>query len=200
METLKKMIEEVLDKVKVENEKEIENWYIQSEKLVQKYLQELILKIKSIEDDYNRKIEFLKNTAISSVEMEIKSYYLQLINNYIDKAIDLALNKFKNKEIKEKYLESLSKFILEGIDIINENEINVYCNPEDYDFIIKMKEKIEKEKNVKLNIISKNISEYGGVILTNKYNTIAYNNTIEGRFSRFKENIRKIIADILLGD
>jgi V/A-type H+-transporting ATPase subunit E len=195
MEVLKKMIEENAEVTKIKSINEIEKLTAQINKLIDKNVQLTIGKLKEIEDEYSRKIDSLKKMIVSNAEMNVRNSLLKLYSEYVDKAISLALEEIHNN--REIYLKGLDKLLLEAIENIGENKVKIYCNPEDKNDIEKITKKISREKNIRIEIKEKKISEYGGVIATNESETVVYNNTIEARLERMKEDIRKIVGDIL---
>ena len=195
MEVLKKMIEENAKVIKNKSINEIEKLTAQINRLIDRNVQLTIVKLKEIEDEYSRKIDSLKKMIVSNAEMNVRNSLLKLYSEYVDKAISLALEEIRNN--REIYLKGLDKLLIEAIENIGENKVKIYCNPEDRNDIEKIAKKISKEKNIRIEVKEKKISEYGGVIATNESETIVYNNTIEARLERMKEDIRKIVGDIL---
>ncbi len=195
MEALKKAVEEISEKTKSKIINELEKLSYQADKIVEKHYQETISKIKEIEDEYARKMESMKRMIISNAEMQVRNESLQLYSEYVDKAIDLALNEVKKN--REVYLKSLRKLLLEALDNVGEKKVIVYCNPEDKKEIEKLSSEIIKDKGVKMDIRAEEISKYGGVIVTNESGTISFNNTIEARLMRMKEDIRKNVGEVL---
>jgi vacuolar-type H+-ATPase subunit E/Vma4 len=197
MESLKNMIEEINERFKKEVEKEYDEWYQQVKKIINKVYEETLVKINEINEETKRKIEYSKNIIITLAEMENKNLKLNLINSYIDKIINEALSKIKDERNIQLYKNALKKYVDEAIETIGE-EIVIFCNEEDYDFLMKyLHEKIPRKT---FEIIKSNPSKYGGIIATNKEKTIILNNTIEARLNRLKDYIRKELGKILIGE
>ncbi len=195
MEALKKAVEEISEKTKNKITNDLEKLSHQADKIIEKYYKETISKTKEIEDEYARKIESMKRMIISNAEMQVRNKLLQLYSEYVDKAIDLALNEIKKN--REVYLKSLRKLLLEALNNVGEKKVIVYCNPEDRKEIERLSSEIIKDKGVKMDIRAEEISKYGGVIVTNESGTISFNNTIEARLMRMKEDIRKNVGEVL---
>lgn len=195
MEALKKMIEENSEIVKNKSLSEIDKLSVQVNKILDKYIQLTLTKIKEIQEEYDRKIDSMKKMIISNAEISVRNSLLRLYSEYVDKALNLALEEIeKNKEL---YHKNLEKIIEEAIDNVGEDKLKIFFNPSDEKEIKEIVEKIKEEKSIEVEIIPKEISKYGGVIATNFSETVIFNNTIEARLERMKEDIRKAIGDIL---
>lgn len=195
MEALKKMIEENAEKSKKRIIEEIEKLTIQAERVIDKAFQDAISKIKEIEEEYERKKDSLNKMIISNAEIEVRNSELRLFNEYVEKAIEGALKEIKRN--RKRYLKGLEKMFEEAILSIGEKKVIVYCNPEDKEELEKISKKLLKDKEIEVEIRVKEISAYGGVISSDQNETIIYNNTIESRLMRMREDIRKVVGEVL---
>lgn len=195
METLKKMIEDNAESRRTKILNELEKINNQVEKILDKNYQETISKMKEIEEEYTRKIETLKKMIVSNAEIQVKNELLRLYSEYVDKAIELALEELIRD--KKRYHDGLSRLFLEAVNNIGEKNVIVYCNPADRKELEKIAKRFAKESGIEIEIREQEISKYGGVIATNGSGSIVFNNTIEARLMRIKEDIRKVVGEVL---
>ncbi|HLI46091.1 MAG TPA: V-type ATP synthase subunit E family protein [Geobacterales bacterium] len=195
MEALKRMIEENSEVTKNKNLAEIDKLTVQINKILEKYIQSTLSKLKEIEEDYSRKIDSMKKMIVSNAEINVRNSLLKLYSEYVDKALNSALEDIGKD--RKRYLQSLEKLVSEAIENVGEKKVKIFCNGSDEKEIKKIASKIQKERGIEVEVISKEVSKYGGVIAANSDETVFYNNTVEARLERMKEDIRKVLGDIL---
>ena len=204
-EEAKKIVEVLVNEIKRTAEAEVKEILERARKQADEIIKEArerasIIRERKIEQIRKRiREQILKDLAKKRVEL--RRNYLERKNKIIQELIDTAIESCLKlvKEKHEKYKNGLINLIIEGIQNINDENITIACNKEDREIIEKLipliREKVEKQYGKKVNLIlaNENINCIGGVILYNSDKTEYFNNTIEARIEKLRN---EVIADI----
>lgn len=150
--------------------------------------------------------ENIRNTILS--EARIKSSWM--IINEKTKIIDEIIEKTKVKlkefvKSKEKYIEMLSKLIINASSTLGGGELEILLNKQDLKLPLDVKklEKIIEEKTGKktiLKIIDEDLQTIGGVIVRTKDKKIIINYTFEGIIETHKRYLQREASKILFSE
>lgn len=195
LEKAKKEAEEIIEEAKVKSMQIIENAERKAEALKDERLEKLMAKIRK---------ELYKEYAL--IKLDLRRHFTVEKNKVIQDLLDSAVKKVL--EIVEKsdsiYIDSLKKLGIEAILNLYSEDIVLYCcNERDRDFLRSFVDDIINEvskrgKKVKVTIAEELVRCKGGVLAMSADGREYYNNTLEARVKRLKEEILPEILSNLL--
>ncbi|MEM3713375.1 MAG: V-type ATP synthase subunit E family protein [Nitrososphaeria archaeon] len=198
------VINDILIKAEEEAEKIIYNAKKEAEKIISeaKEKAEEIIREK-VKDEINL-IKDDERRRIIEINLKIKESMIKAREKIYDETIEEVRKRIIELRASNIYKDVLHKLIIEGCKILNENNIIIKINNEDYNLlnIGKIKEEVKKivgnEPNIK--IIFENIGNMGGAIITTENELLIYDNTLSARLMRYLNDIKILIYKTLLGD
>ena len=200
---------EITKKIEENTEKLIQKILAEQKEEIVKIEKETDDKIKQIQEDFIKEAEkeadaeFLKEKAKQDLDLRLKitKYRDEMVEAFVQKANEKIASIVKTKE----YEKSLKKIITEAIITLKQSEIQIYCRKEDKgifskQFVDSIVADLKKERklDVKLNIVDKNISSIGGVIVETSDGKISINNTYEKRIERSLEELKRDLSLMLI--
>ncbi len=186
--TLAKVSEEFLSEVKTEISKAKQD-IIQRIDREQREVAELVSRVV---ENGEKQAESLKRQIVGSAEIEARNYQLKVMEDAFTDVIDKAIERIKNLD-EERYKDAISRMLLEAYETIGK-ECVVYCNKEDRSIV---SSSIRKLKLSKVSLSSEHIESSGGIIVESKDKTIRFDNTVEARMERMRQELRKEVSSIL---
>ena len=105
------------------------------------------------------------------------------------KVFEKAKDQIQNTSRDSNYSNLISSLITEATEALGTSEVTVYTNSKDKDIV---QSAISKISGAELS--SEEIDCMGGIKITSKDGSMAFDNTIDARFERMKPLIRKNIA------
>jgi V/A-type H+-transporting ATPase subunit E len=208
--TLENLMNIIIEDAKKEAENIIKEANKNAEQIIEDSKKNAVSKALEEEKDLIRKAkeeaENIRNTILS--EARIKSSWM--IINEKTKIIDEAIEKTKEKlkeftKSKEKYMEILSKLIINAGSTLGGGELEILLNKQDLKLPLDIKklEKIVEEKTGKktiFKIVDEDLQTIGGVIVRTKDQKIIINYTFEGLIESHKRYLQKEASKILFSE
>jgi len=142
--------------------------------------------------------EIERKKILSQTEIEAKSRLLEAKEKLVNEVFSRALLRLKKFTQTEEYRVCLLKLIEDAVKRIGSNNLVVYVNSRDREWL--MKEGLRKlcEKiDVKLKLADETLNCLGGCIIKTPDGKISYDNTFEERLKRLKHILRIKVAKIL---
>jgi V/A-type H+-transporting ATPase subunit E len=186
--TLSKVSEEFLSEVY----SDIKNASQELLEITEKEMRDVKESFTKIIESAQKQAESLKRQIIGSAEIEARNYQLRVLEDAVVAVINSALERLQKIE-QERYEEALSKMLHEAYETIGK-ECIVYCNKKDRSLVSSL---VKKLKLGKISVSPEHIDTAGGIVVESKDRTIRFDNTVEARIERMKQELRKEISSIL---
>lgn len=187
--TLSKVSDEFMEELSSEVSKE-EQELLETLEREKKEIQELISRIA---ENAVKQAESLKRQIVGSAEIEARNNQLRVIEDGVIDVIHSALDRIEKLD-RERYRAALSRMLAEAYETIG-RECIVYCNERDHKLISSIIKKLER-----VSLSAENIKSVGGIIVESKDKTTRFDNTLEARVERMRQELRKEITSLLTSD
>ena len=182
-----------IDKILTLSEKEISSSLNSS---FDEALQTLTKSESKFEQEYDRIInegkkeaEKIEKQIVGSADLESRNKQLRLVEEYVQKAFDKAIEQIKSSKHDANYSKLIEILLTEAIDTLGIKEVTISTNSKDKEIVNSLLKKFPGSK-----LSSETIDCLGGVEVSSKDGSMSFNNTIDARLDRLKPLIRKEIA------
>ena len=182
-----------IDKILTLSEKEISSSLNSS---FDESLQTLTKSESKFEQEYDRIVnegkkeaEKIEKQIVGSADLESRNKQLRLVEEYVQKAFDKAIEQIKSSKHDANYSKLIETLLTEAIDTLGAKEVTVSTNSKDKEIVNSLLKKFPGSK-----LSSETIDCLGGVEVSSKDGSMSFNNTIDARLDRLKPLIRKEIA------
>ena len=182
-----------IDKILTLSEKEISSSLNSS---FDESLQTLTKSESKFEQEYDRIVnegkkeaEKIEKQIVGSADLESRNKQLRLVEEYVQKAFDKAIEQIKSSKHDANYSKLIEILLTEAIDTLGAKEVTISTNSKDKEIVNSLLKKFPGSK-----LSSETIDCLGGVEVSSKDGTMSFNNTIDARLDRLKPLIRKEIA------
>jgi len=186
-------LETTIDKILTLSEKEISSSLNSS---FDESLQTLAKSESKFEQEYDRIVnegkkeaEKIEKQIVGSADLESRNKQLRLVEEYVQKAFDKAIEQIKSSKHDANYSKLIETLLTEAIDTLGTKEVTVSTNSKDKEIVNSLLSKFPGSK-----LSSETIDCLGGVEVSSKDGSMSFNNTIDARLNRLKPLIRKEIA------
>jgi len=186
-------LETTIDKILTLSEKEISSSLNSS---FDESLQTLAKSESKFEQEYDRIVnegkkeaEKIEKQIVGSADLESRNKQLRLVEEYVQKAFDKAVEQIKSSKHDANYSKLIETLLTEAIDTLGTKEVTVSTNSKDKEIVNSLLSKFPGSK-----LSSETIDCLGGVEVSSKDGSMSFNNTIDARLNRLKPLIRKEIA------
>ena len=186
-------LETTIDKILTLSEKEISSSLNSS---FDESLQTLTKSESKFEQEYDRIVDEGKKEAekiekqiVGSADLESRNKQLRLVEEYVQKAFDKAIEQIKSSKHDANYSKLIETLLTEAINTLGIKEVTVSTNSKDKEIVNSLLKKFPGSK-----LSSETIDCLGGVEVSSKDGSMSFNNTIDARLDRLKPLIRKEIA------
>ena len=186
---LEHLLDKVIEQSKIEIMSKLEITLNESKEL-------LLNSSHSLENEYDKIINEGKKESdkvmkqiIGSAELESRNKQILLINEYIEKAFDKAMEKLTIIKRDDDYSKLMYRLIDESINILGTSDIVIYTNSKDIAVVKPILPKFQGSE-----ISSDIINCLGGIKVKSKDGSIVFDNTLDNRLVNMKPLIRKEIA------
>jgi len=142
-----------------------------------------------IVDEGKKEAEKIEKQIVGSSDLESRNKQLRLVEEYVQKAFDKAIEQIKSSKHDANYSKLIETLLTEAIDTLGAKEVTVSTNSKDKEIVNSLLKKFPGSK-----LSSETIDCLGGVEVSSKDSTMSFNNTIDARLDRLKPLIRKEIA------
>jgi len=142
-----------------------------------------------IVDEGKKEAEKIEKQIVGSADLESRNKQLRLVEEYVQKAFDKAIEQIKSSKHDANYSKLIETLLTEAIDTLGAKEVTVSTNSKDKEIVNSLLKKFPGSK-----LSSETIDCLGGVEVSSKDGSMSFNNTIDARLDRLKPLIRKEIA------
>ncbi|MFK5987016.1 MAG: V-type ATP synthase subunit E family protein [Pseudomonadota bacterium] len=181
--------------------------------LAEEYLQRASISHKQIIEEANERLQLREEKEIMSAKMLAENSYRSAVQSselIVQKKLDQlrwqlmenVLLEAKQKLVElmanqKSYMQLLIAYIQSGVKAINDKNLIIEFNQQDYPFIKSQWSEFYKQINSKKNIhlSEKFHQQSGGVIVYDQQYLVRIDNTFEGRIERLSEQIFQRVAE-----
>jgi len=142
-----------------------------------------------IVDEGKKEAEKIEKQIVGSADLESRNKQLRLVEEYVQKAFDKAIEQIKSSKHDANYSKLIEILLTEAIDTLGTKEVTISTNSKDKEIVNSLLKKFPGSK-----LSSETIDCLGGVEVSSKDGSMSFNNTIDARLDRLKPLIRKEIA------
>ena len=142
-----------------------------------------------IVDEGKKEAEKIEKQIVGSADLESRNKQLRLVEEYVQKAFDKAIEQIKSSKHDANYSKLIETLLTEAIDTLGAKEVTISTNSKDKEIVNSLLKKFPGSK-----LSSETIDCLGGVEVSSKDGSMSFNNTIDARLDRLKPLIRKEIA------
>jgi len=142
-----------------------------------------------IVDEGKKEAEKIEKQIVGSADLESRNKQLRLVEEYVQKAFDKAIEQIKSSKPDANYSKLIEILLTEAIDTLGTKEVTISTNSKDKEIVNSLLKKFPGSK-----LSSETIDCLGGVEVSSKDGSMSFNNTIDARLDRLKPLIRKEIA------
>ena len=187
--SLEKTVDQVLEKNRSQILESLKSSFSESQEKVSESLSELEKEYDKIISEGHKEAEKIEKQIVGSSDLEVRNKALLLVEEHTSKVFQKAKDEIQNTKRDSNYSNLISSLITEATEALGTSEITVYTNSKDKDIV---QSAISKISGAELS--SEEIDCMGGIKITSKDGSMAFDNTIDARFERLKPLIRKNIA------
>lgn len=206
MDSAKVLCDKILSDAKKEAEdiiKEAENKAAQKREQAAKEAESTFNDIvKKAEEDAGH----ISKRILAGVNLEAKQLTLRGREQLISFIFDKAKERIEKMRGSEDYRYFLKNLALEGIPVLSAQNILLYVKKEDRgiiteDFLKDISAEIEEKQGLKVSmVLSETSIKETGVTLESSDGSVVFNNTVEERIKRFRDELRIIIVREVFGE
>jgi len=192
METLKSQIKFIQE---MEAEEIIEEAEEQAKKIVAEAEEKAAQIKKQKMREVSEKLREREASELALTKLEGRKKILNVKSQLVEEALAKSMEKLKeigNSE-KQQYKESLEKLIVEAATKLKGTQLQILINSKDKKFVKdnlnELEKKISKLKgeSVSLQVDEETLNTIGGVIVQTRDKRQIFNNTLEAKLARFKQ-------------
>ena len=187
--SLEKTVDQVLEKNRSQILESLKSSFSESQEKVSESLSELEKEYDKIISEGHKEAEKIEKQIVGSSDLEVRNKALLLVEEHTSKVFQKAKDEIQNTKRDSNYSNLISSLITEATEALGTSEITVYTNSKDKEIV---QSAISKISGAELS--SEEIDCMGGIKITSKDGSMAFDNTIDARFERMKPLIRKNIA------
>ena len=187
--SLEKTVDQVLEKNRSQILESLKSSFSESQEKVSESLSELEKEYDKIISEGHKEAEKIEKQIVGSSDLEVRNKALLLVEEHTSKVFEKAKDEIQNTKRDSNYSNLISSLITEATEALGTSEITVYTNSKDKEIV---QSAISKISGAELS--SEDIDCMGGIKITSKDGSMAFDNTIDARFERMKPLIRKNIA------
>jgi len=187
--SLEKTVDQVLEKNRSQILESLKSSFSESQEKVSESLSELEKEYDKIISEGHKEAEKIEKQIVGSSDLEVRNKALLLVEEHTSKVFEKAKDEIQNTKRDSNYSNLISSLITEATEALGTSEITVYTNSKDKEIV---QSAISKISGAELS--SEAIDCMGGIKITSKDGSMAFDNTIDARFERLKPLIRKNIA------
>jgi len=186
-------LEVTIDKILTQAESEIlsnlKQSFNESEETLSKSQSSLEEEFDRIIDEGKKESDKISKQIVGSSDLESRNKHLLLVQEYIDKVFEKAIEKINATERSGDYSKLISTLIEESIETLGTSDVIIFTNSKDKEVV---QSNMSQFSGAELS--SDTIDCLGGVEVRTKDGSMTYTNTIDSRIERMKPLIRKEIA------
>ena len=187
--SLEKTVDQVLEKNRSQLLESLKLSFSESQQKLSESLPELEKEYERILSEGQKEAEKIEKQIVGSSDLEVRNKALLLVEEHTSMVFEKAKEQIKNTKRDSNYSNLISTLLTEATEALGTSEITVFTNSTDKDIVQSAISKISGA-----DLSSEQIDCMGGVKITSKDGSMAFDNTIDARFERMKPLIRKNIA------
>ena len=186
-------LEVTIDKILTQAESEIlsnlKQSFNESEETLSKSQSSLEEEFERIIDEGKKESDKISKQIVGSADLESRNKLLILVQEYIDKVFEKAIEKISATDRSGDYSKLISTLIEESIETLDTSDVIIFTNSKDKKVV-----QSNMSKFSEADLSSETIDCVGGVEVRTRDGSMTYTNTIDSRIERMKPLLTKEIA------
>ena len=186
-------LEDTIDKILRRSENELidslKKLFEDSKKILTDSLSSLEHEHDRIISEGKKEADKLQKQMIGSSSLEERNKQIVLMDKFVERVFDKAIENFSLLERDEDYTNFMTKLVDEAIKSLRTSKVDIVSNSKDKELVKSILKKFDGAT-----LLSDTIECTGGIIVKSKDGSMSIDNTIEARLERLKPVIRKDIA------
>ncbi len=197
-EQVEKIVKKINEDAEAEASKILQDARAQAEEVKKEAEAEADEIYKEIISRYEREAEQEKQRIVANAKLKARKAVLDAREEVIKAAFAEAERKLKELPKKE-YKEILEKLILEAVEAIGGDEVVLTRKEDSRTISSTLLKKLSEETGFEITKAKEHITAIGGVVVRSSDGKIEVDNTFETRLERFKDDLRRDVAEVLFG-
>lgn len=149
--------------------------------------------------DANFEIRNLKRKTEFDVIRLTQEKRLNVIEDIVSDILSKVVERISAIRNTERYKQSLENFLREGMLFMMCDEVQVFCNQEDHEFVVNLTKKLSRELGVSFEVSNECLECEGGLLMKSKDGSVSYDTTIETRLENLHSKLKMNIVQVLNG-
>ncbi len=196
MEQVEKIVKKINEDAEAEASKILNEARTQAEKIKRDANVEADEIYSEILPKYEREAEQEKQRIVANAKLRARKAVLDAREDVIKLAFNAAGTKLQ-KLPKKDYTKVLEKLILEGVEAIDADTVVIARKEDSRAITSALLKRVSEKTGFKVTKAREYINAMGGVVLRSSDGKIEVNNTFETRLERFRDELRKEVAEVL---
>ncbi|MEM0482446.1 MAG: V-type ATP synthase subunit E family protein [Nitrososphaerota archaeon] len=146
----------------------------------------------------HRESTALRMRLVSQAILEARREYLESVERCVGTVIKEALDRIPSLKRSGEYRQGLKALMREALEFVGGDEVVVECSREDQQLVKELARELGKEVGVKIRLSENFLESVGGVRVIRSDGSMIFDNTVEARLERMREEIRREIIKRLL--
>ncbi|GBC70509.1 V-type proton ATPase subunit E [Candidatus Calditenuaceae archaeon HR02] len=145
-----------------------------------------------------RESNALRMRLVSQAMLEARREYLESVEQCVNTIVKEAMDRIPSLKRSGEYRQALRALLREALEVVGSDEVVVECAREDQQQVRELARELGKELGVKIRLSENSLDSVGGVRVIRGDGSMIYDNTVEARLERMREEIRGEIIKRLL--
>lgn len=195
--------EEVLKEIEEQVEREIQQILSEAEGTAKKILNDAEEEANRIRQEEVRKRLSEERRQLIHARLESKRIVSEARQEALDRVMEEVENRIKKlvNENRDKYREVMKRLLVEAISSLDGEKFLIHVNERDRDLVKRLISEIKRvtKRLVELHVSERPVEMMGGVIVETADGKQIFNNTLDARLIRAREELLGQVREILLG-
>lgn len=145
-----------------------------------------------------RESNALRMRLVSQATLEARREYLESVEQCVNTVVREAIERIPSLKKSGEYRQALRTLLREALEVVGGDEVVVECGREDQQQVKELARELGKELGVKIRLSENSLDSVGGVRVIRSDGSMIFDNTVEARLERMREEIRGEIIRRLL--
>lgn len=143
-----------------------------------------------------RQAELERSRILSMAEVEARNETLMLIEEYVNMAIERAMEKLRHVPNMPDYRDAMRKLLLEGLNAVG-SDARVWTNAESIGLLRELAKEVSASTGFRVHVDDEAIDCIAGLKVSSLDGKRVFDNTVEGRLRRLRPVLRREVAKLL---
>lgn len=140
----------------------------------------------------------LRQRLVSQAVLDARREYLETVEECVRAVFDEALRKISSMRETLGYRRALKVLLWEAVEVVGGDEVVVECSKADRSVVEELRGEVERGLGVKIRLSENSLDIVGGVRVMRRDGSAIYDNTVEARLERMRNEVRNEIIKRLL--